>query len=352
VLPLHGIQRLPAFSGDGTRVAWVDESGSAPLLQVARTGSDPSSSASAASPTTVSTAAGTGDSVANVALSGDGSRILYSLAHTSGATDVRVVSVGSGATVAVGDGQPVLSPVLSAAGDRVAFLRAESGGMQAAVATVPGATPSTAAPDAVPAEASSLVDRFVAAQLANDLTQMGALSDGSLALSSLTPSPVSRSYVIKAALAPDTGQVTAQVRLVRDASHDASTWFADETLKLDRSAAGPYLVTAAAISDFQTEPNGPEIVHVSSERQGTTLVVRIAFDSDLDPATVTGSSITLSGARGGPLSAEVSYEVESRTAVVRLGDMPAGALTLAVTGALHDIAGQALSSAYSTTLQA
>jgi len=81
-------------------------------------------------------------------------------------------------------------------------------------------------------------------------------------------------------------------------------------------------------------------------------VVRIAFDSDLDPTTVTGSSITLSGARGGPLSAAVSYEVESRTAVVRVSDMPAGLLTLSVTGALHDIAGQALSSAYSTSLQA
>jgi hypothetical protein len=348
VLPLHGVQRLPAFSGDGTRVAWVDESGDVPLLQVSRTGD-----ATGTTPTTVSTAAATGDTLAGLALSGDGSRVLYSLARGgSGSTDVRVVTVSSGSTVAVGDGLPVLSPALSSGGDRIAFLRPDNGTVQAAVATVPGAPATSAAADAVPADASAQVDRFVAAQLGGDTTAMQSLSNGSVSLSPLVPTVhVTRSYVIKAALAPDTGQVTAQVRLVLDATRDAPVSFADETLKLDRTPAGPYLVTAAAMSDFKAEPNGPQIVHVSSERQGSTLVVRIAFDSDLDPATVTGSSIVLTGPRGGPLSAEVTYEVESRTAVVRVSDLAAGGLTLSVSGALHDIAGQALSSAYSTSLQ-
>jgi hypothetical protein len=47
----------------------------------------------------------------------------------------------------------------------------------------------------------------------------------------------------------------------------------------------------------------------------------------------------------------VSYEVESRTVVVRVTDVAAGTLTLAVSGALQDIAGQSLATAYSTTLQ-
>jgi hypothetical protein len=350
IRPLHGIHRLPAFSADGSRVAWVDESGDTQLLQVTRTAVDP---AAAATPTTVSTPAAAGDTIGDVALSGDGARVVYSLAHSGGgSTDVRVVAVSSGATVAVGDGQAVLSPVLSPGGDRLAFLRPDSGGIQAAIATIPGAPAATAPADAVPADASAQIDHFVTAQIAGDTGALRSLGGPALTLSpSLTPTGVTRSYVIKAALAPDTGQVTAQVRLVRDASHDHAASYADESLKLDRGDSG-YLVGAAAVSDFRTEPNGPQIVHVSSERQGSTLIVRIAFDSDLDPATVSGAAIALTGERGGPLAADVSYEVESRTAVVRVGDVPAGALTLAVSGLLHDIAGQALAGAYSTTLQA
>jgi hypothetical protein len=303
-------------------------------------------------PTTVSTPAVDGDSVGGLALSGDGSRVVYTLSHGTGGADLRVVAVTSGATVAVGDGRAVLAPVLSTAGDRVAFLRPEGAGVQAAVATVPGAPAATAPSDAVPAEAAAVIDRFVSAQLGNDTGALRALGSSTLTLpSALTAGGATRSYVIKAALAPDTGVITAQVRLVKDASQEAAASFADESLKLERTDTG-YLVSAAAVSDFQTEPNGPQIVHVSSERQGSTLVVRIAFDSDLDPATVTGGAITLTGARGGPLSTEVSYEVESRTAVVRVSAVPDGPLTLAVSGVLRDIAGQSLSSAYSTTLQA
>ncbi|HZS15908.1 MAG TPA: Ig-like domain-containing protein [Candidatus Dormibacteraeota bacterium] len=341
---LHGIRGLPAFSADGSRVAWVDGSGATPLLQVSAT------SGAAGNPTTVATAAQAGDALGGLALSGDGSRVVYTLTH-GGGTAVRVVSVASGETVAVGDGQPVLSPVLSEAGDRIAFLRPGAAGTVAAEATVPGATSSSAAADAVPAAAASLLDRFVAAQLDDDRGTLQALSNGSLDLPSLTPQNLQRSYTVKSALAPDTGEVTAQVRLVRDASSSSPAEFADETLVADRGADGGYLVTSAVISGMQSEPNGPQLVHVTSERQGGSLVVRLSFDSDLDPATVNTSSITLTDAKGNALTAQVSYEVETRTAVVHLDSVPAGALTLAVSSALQDIDGQALTSPYSTTLQ-
>jgi len=298
----------------------------------------------------VATPAVGGDAIGQLALSGDGSRVAYTLSHNGVAT-VRVVSVASGETVAVGDGQPVLSPVLSATGDRIAFLRPGGGGSVAAVASVPGAAGTTPPTDAVPATASAVVDRFVAAQLDSDPGTLSALSNGSLSVASLTPQGLQRSYTVKSALDPSSGEVTAQVRLVRDASTSSAASFADETLVLDRDASGGYLVTAATISGFQSEPNGPEIVHVSSERQNGSLVVRIAFDSDLNPATVNGSSITLTDAQGNALTALVSYEVETRTAVVHLDAVPSGALTLAVSNALQDIDGQALSSAYSTSLQ-
>lgn len=345
---LHGIRHLPAFSADGSRVAWVDESGTAPVLEVSRTAAD-GSSASA-----VATAASGGDGLSGVALSGDGSRVVYTLTRARDGNDVRVVSVASGETVAVGDGQPVLSPSLSTAGDRIAFLRPlADGSLVAAEATVPGVAPVSPAPDAVPAAATSVIDGFVADQIAGDTAGLRALGAPALTVGpQLTPGGVTRSYVIKAALDPATGQVSAQVRLVKDASHDNPAAFADEGLLLQPGGdATPWLVSSAAITDFQSEPNGPQIVHVSSERQGTSLVVRLAFDSDLDPSTVTGRAITLTDASGAALAATVTYEVESRTAVVTLASAPAGTLTLAVSGALRDIAGQALPTGYSTSLQ-
>lgn len=345
--PLQGIQQLPAFSGDGATVAWVDESGSAPLLEVMPTATGSSSS-------TVATPAVAGDSLGSLALSGDGSRLAYTLQHGTATAALRVVSVPSGDAVAVGDGQPVQSPVLSQNGDRVAFLRqAADGSVTAELGLIPGAAPVTPAADAMPADAGTVLDEFVAAQTAGDASTMRSLAAASVTLDpALAAKGVTRSYVIKATL-DSSGTVTALVRLVRDATASArQTSFADETIKLARPADGqPFQVTAAAVADFQTEPAGPQVVHVSTERQQSALVVRIAFDSDLDPATAAASAVSLVGPGGATLPAEVQYEVESRTLVVRLASVPAGTLSLSVSNAVEDIAGQALQGGYSTTVQ-
>ncbi len=345
--PLQGIRQLPAFSGNGSTVAWIDESGAVPVVDVMPVDGS-------AAPTTVPTAAQSGDSLANLALDGSGVRLAYTLAHGDGATPaLRVVTVASGDTVAVGDAQPVQSPVLSASGDRIAFLRPTADGVVAAAALIPGTAPTTPAADAVPADAAALLDRFVAAQLGHDLGTLQSLAGGGLSVdTTLTPSGVTRSYVITAALDPASQSVVADVRLVRDPSQASLVAsFADETLKLVRPAAGqPFQVTAASISDFAGEPAGPQVVHISTAREQSALVVRIAFDSDLDPSTVTGSVITLSNARGVTLPADVRYDVESRTAVIRVLDAAGGPLTLGVSTALRDVAGQALASGYSTSI--
>jgi hypothetical protein len=226
--------------------------------------------------------------------------------------------------------------------------------MVVAAALIPGSAPTTPAADAVPADAASVLDRFVVAQLANDPGTLRSLAAPELTIAaSLTPSGVTRSYVIKAAYDGAADTVTAHVRLVRDASHDTpAASFADETVKLVRSGEGqPFLVAVAAVSDFATEPDGPQVVHVSSGRDQSTLVLRIAFDSDLDPATVSGAVFTLTGAQGAALPTDVRYEVESRTVVIRVVEVPGGTLNLSVSDALHDIAGQALGGGYTTTVQ-
>jgi len=351
IRPLQGIRQLPAFSGDGATVAWVDESGGTPALDVMALGDN------TASPSVLPTTAGAGDSLTGLALSGDGTRLAYSLTHPDSNQDnpvLRVVSTATGDAVGLGDGAPALTPSLSQNGDRIAFVRpAADGSLSALVAEIPGATPVSPAADAMPADAASVLDRFLDAQLKGDATTLRTLGAASLAVDgSLTPSGVTRYYIIKAGLDTDGTTAVAHVRLVRDAAKDALVAsFADETVRLAQPAAGAaYQVTSASVAGFGAEPNGPQVLHVSTERQLTALVVRISFDSDLDPATVSSAAVSLLGPSGA-LAAGVHYEVESRTLVIRLLDAPAGTLTLAVTDAVHDIAGQPLSGGYATTLQ-
>ena len=54
---------------------------------------------------------------------------------------------------------------------------------------------------------------------------------------------------------------------------------------------------------------------------------------------------------GAALPSDVRYEVESRTVVIRVVEVPGGTLNLSVSDALHDIAGQALGGGYTTTVQ-
>ena len=346
ITPLQGVRQLPAFSADGKVAAWVDESGATPVI-------DAMPADGSASPTTVPTPAGNGDTLGNLALDGGGTRIAYTLAHGDGGTPaLTVATVSSGSAVAVGDGGPFSSPVLSPAGDHLAFLRATSDGLVAAQAVIPGTAPTAQAADAVPADAETVLEQFVDAQRRHDMATLHSLAAGSLTVdSSLAPAHVDRTYIIKAALDTATQTVVADVRLVHDASGSAPPSYADETLKLARPAPGQaYQVTVAAISGFAGAPEGPQVVHVSSERQQTTLVVRIAFDSDLDPSTVTSSVITLS-AGNVTLPADVRYDVETRTAVIRVLDVGNRALSLTVGASLRDIAGQVLAGGYTTMVQ-
>jgi hypothetical protein len=349
IRPLQGVRQLPAFSGDGNAVAWVDESGSTPVLDTMATGDD------SATPTAVPTTAGDGDVLANLALSGDGGRLAYTVAtHGIGTPALRVVTTATGDPVGLGDGLPVLFPALSQNGDAIAFVRTGSDGSATAMlAQIPGATAVQAAPDAMPADASTVLDRFLEAQAQGDLATLRSLAGGSLSVgSSLAPPGIDRYYVIKAALDTDGSTAVAHVRLVRDASSSRPVASADETVTLARPAAGQaYQVTSVALGAFATEPNGPQVVHVDTERQPTALVVRVTFDSDLDPATVTAAAISLLGPQGALVS-DVSYEVESRTAVIRVLDVPSGTLTLTLSGGIHDISGTSLASGFSTSLRA
>jgi hypothetical protein len=161
------------------------------------------------------------------------------------------------------------------------------------------------------------------------------------------PGGLSRGYVISAvASGPD--EVTAQIRLLRDPTNGHPTAaFTDQKVVLHH-AGEAYVVSQSDIArPLHDEPSGPQVVHVETNRILRTTTVKITFDSDLDPSSVSDSLISLTGAPSGLATPTVSYDPASRTVSVTFSRLrlPLG-LTVGI--GLRDVNGQGLPSAFTT----
>ncbi len=151
-----------------------------------------------------------------------------------------------------------------------------------------------------------------------------------------------RAYVIDAVLGP-AGTVTATVELIVDAKATHLTpRVSSETLTLSQTATdGPFVVSAMNVSPLRDQASGPHVVQVSAAHTDGQYTVQVAFDSDLNPATVQ-DAITLVTASGASLPAAVSYDPETRTATLSLESAPSGTVMVDVATSLRDINGQHL----------
>ncbi|HEY6379089.1 MAG TPA: Ig-like domain-containing protein, partial [Candidatus Dormibacteraeota bacterium] len=138
---------------------------------------------------------------------------------------------------------------------------------------------------------------------------------------------------------------------IPDASENSGTvTVADETVTLRRTTGGDYAIAGLAVTPLAPQLNGPHVLHAQTGGTTDARTVAIAFDSDLDPATVM-QAITVSGLGDGG-SAMVRYDAPTRTIIVTLpGGLPdMTKVAITVGPSLHDIDGNALSQAYSTTV--
>jgi hypothetical protein len=125
---------------------------------------------------------------------------------------------------------------------------------------------------------------------------------------------------------------------------------ATETLTLTQAATdGPFLVSAMNVTPLRDQASGPHIVHVSTAHGTGQYTVQVAFDSDLNPATVQGA-ITLVTAAGLPLPAVVTYDADTRTATLTLDSAPSGPVTVDVATSLGDINGRHLALPFQGTV--
>jgi hypothetical protein len=327
---LPGSRQMAAFSGDGSTVAWVDATGSAPRLLTSPVSHDATVAIPLSHP---------GDSIPAIALDGAGAHAAVVDEPLAGGGSLDVLALPSGTVIARGpDAQ---APVYSAQSDHLAFL---SNG-DAQIATLPGITPGTAL-NLLPDGAADTLKAFVDAQVAGNAATLQSLSAPGVDAAAATPQGLSRAYVISAAANPD-GSVAATARLIVDPSaRQSAAASVDESLVLTPAGGGGYLVSSLNAGTLTNEAVGPHVVSVVPVT-GQTLALRVSFDSDLRAASV-APAISVLTRSGNHLAATVTYDANTRTATVTLSVSAATAVTLSIDTTLVDVDGQALASAFST----
>lgn len=327
---LSGSRQTVAFSGDGAIVSWVDATGVSPRLLTSPVARDTAIAIPLSHP---------GDSIPAIALDRAGTRIAVVDEPRGGGGSLDVLALPSGSVVA--RGPDARTPAYSMPGDQIAFI---SGG-SARLAPVPGTEPGTAL-NLLPDGAAGTLKAFVDAQVDGDIATLQGLSAAGVDAGAATPHGLSRAYVISAASNPD-GTVTATARLIVDPSaHHAAASVADESLVLSPSPNGGFVVSSLNAGALHDEPVGPHVVSVDTV-SGSTLVLRVSFDSDLQDATV-APAIVVTDRHGHTLDAVTSYDAASRTATITLSVPADTRVALRIASSLVDVNGQALAGLFST----
>ena len=325
--PLDGLTAGPAFSADGATVVWVRGTGSSARL---------ASAPSAGGPTTAATLpVADGDAVSDLAVSPDGSHLLYSVVPRSGRPEIRLASLPDGDTLAVSQGSTGESPNWDPSGRRFTVLTHAHGSQQISVAALPASV--------VDRQASSeaTAQTFANAQLSGDRAAQASLVDSSVTLPAATPSDATPSRATVVWVLPTTdGAATARIRLTVDPTPARPRGRQlDETVRLafPDGQARPR-ITAVEAGTWAEAPAGPAVTHVDTDAvPGSVLVT---FDSDVDPASL--SHLTLTTATGQVLPSSASYDSALRTVTLRPKDPGARgrAVLLTVGTGVTDVAGR------------
>jgi len=326
--PLPGSREIAAFSGDGSTVAWVDATSSPTRLLTSPVSHQATATVPLHSPT---------DTISAIALDPGASHLAIVDQAATGGSELDVLSLPSGTIIA--RGPEARDPVYATRGDRLAFV---SGGT-AQIARLPGVQPGTAV-NLLPSGAAATLEALVDAQVNGDANSLAALAAPGLNILAATPSHLSRGYLVSAVGNAD-GTVTATARLIADpTTGHAAVSFVDETVALSARAGGGYLVSALHAGALQDEPIGPHVVSVAPV-SGSTLVLRVSFDSDLR-ATSVASAITVTTRAGAPLRVTTVYDADSRTATITVPASAGTAVRLTIGTTLVDVDGQALASPF------
>ena len=238
------------------------------------------------------------------------------------------------------------SPIWAPDGSTFAFVRGDS----LWVATAPALPPQPTVVD----EATAVVKKFMDARLNGKADDAAALLDdsgkksyaaGQLNLVITGDPHFTRYYLLTQeaiGTQPDTARFVVRLVLTHG-KKDVSD--VEETLTLVRDATTTQFLIDHATAGAQRDlGKGPEVVSVDV----TTSTIQVTFDSDLDPATVSGG-VTVVDAKGSPVDTTLTYA--NKMVTISGLDLKEGAqYRLVVNTSVRDVQGQKVSAEYDLNL--
>jgi hypothetical protein len=310
------VSGVVAFSGATDEVAWVDAGDDASIVLEAPTSDLAAITAIPGAPV---------EGIEELALDAHGATLAYGL--DPGGIEVET----SGGAVLGTAAEETTSLSFSPDGTQLAFAAAGSLDVAQVQAASQGASTS------VCQAADQVLSRFVADQVSHDQAGLASLSaPGAPSAGTVTPAAVDRGYVISssctAGTAPAGPTLSASARLIVDPNLGAPGQITDETLLLGQSS-GEWQVTGLSVPPLRAQGGGPDVLSIgvtppASGSVNPESVVTVSFDSDLDPSSVTPTSLWLEDANGQtiPLLTPPTYDPDTRQATLTVsGPLPAGA---------------------------
>jgi Big-like domain-containing protein len=242
-------------------------------------------------------------------------------------------------------------PQWSSRGDLVLFTRQDEAGGQAfwIATTAPSDT------DAAEKQALAEVDKFMQARIRGDsgatqdaLSPAGRRAYQAGASTLLSPAGLQfdRYYPVSVQVTgPKTFLVGVRLFLAR--SGIEISFFEEElTLVLTDQR---YLIDAVKASPTLQLGHGPSVLSVQVAQIPPGQQVRVRFDADLKPATITNGTIQVRDADGNPVSARVTFDPDNHLVSLSVKLKP-GTYRLVVTTGVSDINGAALAQQYDAPL--
>jgi hypothetical protein len=308
-----------------------------------------------------------GQSWSDLSWSPDASSLLLATTATNGngavASLVLVNRDGSSPTAFGPSSKEFASPQWSPGGDLVLFTRRDeaAGGRAFWTATTTPSTTDSAANQALAEVAKFMQARIngddAAARSELDSAGLAAYQGGSSSLLGPAGSHFSRYYPVT--VQPSASQTNAFLVGVRifSAKNGVETSFFEEQLTLlpqgQQSVLLPqghrYLIDAVNASPTMPLGHGPTIVSVEVVQTPPGEQVRVRFDSDLKPETVSRDTIQIKDSDGKVVDAQFTYDPENRLATLAVKLKP-GTYQLVVTTGVTDINRVALAQEYDAPL--
>jgi hypothetical protein len=283
--------------------------------------------------------------------------------NSTGASLVLVNRDGSSPTPFGKPSQEYASPQWSPSGDLVLFTRRDeaAGGRAFWTATATPSTTDSPANQALAEVAKFMLARIsgdsVAAQAELDEAGLAAYQTGASSLLGPAGSHFSRYYPVT--VQPSGSKPNAYLVGVRifSAKNGVETSFFEEQLTLVRQGQQSpllpqghrYLIDAVNASPTMPLGHGPTVVSVEVVQTPPGQQVRVHFDADLKPETVSSGTIQVKDADGKVVDARVSFDADNHLATLAVKLRP-GTYQLVVTVGVTDINRVALAQEYDAPL--